>query len=67
MFAVPKAKKGVTAQRLIIDRRRQNFTEKRLRWLEPPSAAQLQRIVLEEAEVLSGSGEDLECYSYFFS
>ena len=66
MFAFPKAKKGVTAQRLIIDRRPQNFTEKRFHWLELPSAAQLQRIVLDEAEVLLGSGEDLECYYYFF-
>ena len=65
MFAVPKAKKGASAQRLIVDRRPQNLTEKRLHWLELPSAAQLQRIILEEAEVLLGSGEDLECYYYF--
>ena len=63
----PKAKKGATAQRLIADRRRQNAIEKRLRWLELPSAVQLQRIVLEGAEVPLGSGEDLECYYYFLS
>ena len=55
MFAVPKAKKGANAQRLIIDRRPQNFTEKLLKWLQLPSAAQLQRTILEDAEVLLGS------------
>ena len=67
MFVIPKAKKGANAQRLIIDRRPQNFTEKRLSWLQLPSAAQLQRIILEDAEALLGSGEDLECYYYFRS
>ena len=58
----PKIKDGNRFQRLIVDRRPQNLVERRLRWLELPSAAQLQRIVLDESEVLLGSGDDLECY-----
>ena len=47
MLVVPKANEVDLAQRLIVDRRPQNFTERRLHWLELPSAAQLQRIILD--------------------
>ena len=52
---------------MIVDCLPPNFIEGRLNWLELPSAAQLQRIVLEEAEVLLVSGEDLECSYHFLS
>ena len=65
LFAFPMIKDGRRSQRVIVDRRPHNSVERRLRWLELPSAAQLQRIVLDESEVLLGSGDDLECYYYF--
>ena len=66
LFAVPKpAKAGeIKRQRLIFDRRPQNWTERRLAWVCLPHACLFRRTQLKRGQVASGSGKDLSNF-YF--
>ena len=53
-----------TVDRLILDRRPQNFTEKLLKWLRLPLGSQLTRLILKRGYDLRGSGDDISTYFY---
>jgi len=53
--------------RLIFDRRPQNFGDHRLAWASLPLGSQLCQVVLEHDEILRGSGDDLRTYFYALS
>ena len=50
--------------RLIFDRRPQNFEEARLGWAKLPNGSQLTRIIVRDDQHLRGSGDDLRTYFY---
>ena len=56
-FAVAK---NEVEDRLIFDRRPANGCERRLRWLNLPSASLLRQVILRPHEGLRGSGDDLD-------
>ena len=61
MFAVPHKKEK---DRLIYDRRPQNFGESRLNWAQLPYGPQLTRLALKPSEGIRGSGDDLRTFFY---
>lgn len=63
-FAVSEGPKS-SEQLLIFDRRPQNRRERRISWLQLPSAAQLTRLAPSPGECFVGAGEDLQCYYYY--
>jgi hypothetical protein len=61
LFGVPKSK---DKQRLIFDRRPQNYCERQVKWSRLPYPAKLTRVVLSRSQVLRGSASDLSNYYY---
>jgi hypothetical protein len=54
----------VGRDRLIVDRRPQNFCEGRLRWAQLPHGCMLAQFRLKAGEVLRGSGDDVSNFFY---
>ena len=55
-----------TSERLIIDRRPQNATERRLNWCKLPHGTLLTRLRLAPDEHVRASADDISCFFYFF-
>ena len=56
--------KDAERDRLIFDRRPENATMKRLNWAKLPSGSCSRRMLLEDDQVLRGSGDDLSNFYY---
>lgn len=57
-------KKNEVEDRLILDRRPENATMHKLDWASLPSGACFARLLLQDHEILRGSGDDLRNYYY---
>ena len=64
MFAAPHKR---SSDRLIFDRRPQNATERRCKWVDLPHGTLLCRIRLKPDEHVTGTGDDLKNFFYNLS